>query len=103
MGAYAAVASPVLPESVQDVSSNSKYERMTAKGATAKGTIKVPSTVEYILFPVERHFRHLHEDEGRDAHRFKRYYKEEEIAGKQKGMMEHKKRRDDRKESEEKR
>lgn len=64
MGAYAAVAShPVLPESVQDVSSNSKYERTTTtKGTAAMGTIKVSSTVEYVLFPTERHFRHLRED-----------------------------------------
>lgn len=82
MGAYAAVASrPVLPEPVQDVSSNSKYER-TTKGAAAMGTIKVPSkTVEYVLFPAERHFRHLRQDEARDAHRFKRYYKEGERGG----------------------
>lgn len=44
------------------------------KGA-AVGTVKVPSTVEYVLFPAERHFRHLREDEGRNAHRLKRNYK----------------------------
>lgn len=88
MGAYAAVASrPVLPEPVQDVSSNSKYER-TTKGAAAMGAIKVPSkTVEYVLFPAERHFRHLRRDEARDAHRFKRYYKEGERGGQKEGRI----------------
>ena len=81
MGAYAAVVPPVLPEPVQDVSSNSKHER-TTKGAMVMRTTKVPSAVEYVLFPAERHFRrHLHEDDGRDAHRFERYDKEEENAG----------------------
>lgn len=75
MGAYAAVASrPVLPESVQDVSSNSKYER-TTKGAVA---IKVPSMVEYVLFSAERHFRRLCEGGRGDAQRLKRNYRDNE-------------------------
>jgi len=52
--------------------------------------MKVPSTIEYVLFPAERYFRHLHEETRTDLN-----YKEEENAWKQKRMIEHKKRRDD--------
>jgi len=61
---------------------------MGDKGSGDKGL-----TIEYVLFPVERHFRHLRADGGRDAHRFKRYYTEKENAG-WKGRR-YKKRRDD--------
>ena len=57
-------------------------------------TMKIPSTIEYVLFPAERYFRHLHE-ETKEETRTDLNYKEEENAWKQKRMMERKKRRDE--------
>lgn len=51
------------------------------------GTIKVPSTVEYVLFPAERHFRRLREDAGRDVHRLKRNYKGRESMVEKEGRI----------------
>lgn len=86
MGAYAAVTSRlVLPEPAQDISSNSKYER-TMKGAAAMATIKVPSMLEYVLFPAERRSRRLREDGGRrDVQRLKRNYRDNETKGEGRG------------------
>lgn len=88
MGVYAAVASrPILPEPVQDVSSNGKYER-TTKGAAA---IKVPSMVEYILFPAERRFRRLCGGGGGDVQRLKRNYRDNETKERAKARRRRKK------------